>query len=50
MEQAEGSQDLLVFEVRDPSLLAEIDALLHAAGHFVELSNDEKNKVGEVIS
>lgn len=42
-------QDLLVLEVRGPSLRAEMDMLLHAAGHFIELSEDEKHEAGQVV-
>lgn len=50
VEQRKGSRSLLVFEVRDPSLRAEVGMLVHAVRHFIELSVDEKNEAGEVIS
>lgn len=49
-EQREGSQYLLGVEVRDPSLGAERDVSLHAVGHFMKLSDDEKDEAGEVVS
>lgn len=50
VEQTKGSRSLLVFEVRDPSSWEEVDMLVHAVRHFIELSVDEKNEAGEVIS
>lgn len=50
VEQTEGSQYLLVFEVRNRPPWAEMHTSLHGVGHFIELSDNKEKEAGEVLS